>query len=69
MLFKLAVFLGMTGIVALIGYSYLPRLEHLVTQGAEDAGMLLGKMVAFVKINLCLGVLVLLLSGFLAFNG
>jgi hypothetical protein len=58
----------MVGIVALIRYYYLPRLEHLITRGSEDAGMLLGKMVVLVKINLSLGVLVLFLSGFLAFN-
>jgi uncharacterized membrane protein len=68
LLFKLAIFLGMVGIVALIRYYYLPRLEHLITRGSEDAGMLLGKMVVLVKINLSLGVLVLFLSGFLAFN-
>lgn len=66
LLFKLAVFLGMAGIAAIIN-SYLPRLESLISQGSKDAGRLLGKMVVLVKINLGLGALVLLLSGFLAF--
>lgn len=67
LLFKLGVFLGMAGIVALIRYSYLPRLESLISQGSKDVGRLLGKMLVLVKISLGLGMLVLFLSGFLAF--
>jgi uncharacterized membrane protein len=67
LLFKLGVFLGMAGIVAIIRYSYLSRLESLISQGSKDVGRLLGKMVVLVKINLGLGALALLLSGFLAF--
>jgi uncharacterized membrane protein len=67
LLFKLGVFLGMAGIVAIIRYSYLSRLESLISHGSKDVGRLLGKMVVLVKINLGLGALALLLSGFLAF--
>lgn len=67
LLFKLAVVLVMVTIVTVIRYTLLPRLNYLIAGSSPDVGRVIGHIVILVKINLTLGVLVLLLSGFLVF--
>lgn len=68
LLFKLALVLIMIFIVVIIRYAFLPRLESLIAISSPDVGKVMGQIVSLVKINLGLGVLVLLLTGFLAFS-
>lgn len=67
LLFKLAVVLVMVLIVTVIRYVLLPRLESMIAGSSPDVSRVMGQMLNLVKINLGLGVLVLLLSGFLAY--
>ena len=66
LILKLGVVAVMISIVALIRYSLLPRFESLIDSQSSDLKNVLGQMVTLVKVNLVLGVLVLLLAELLA---
>ncbi len=67
LILKLAVVLMMISIVALIRYELLPKFESLIDTQSPELSKVMGWMVSLVKINLVLGVFVLLLAEFLAF--
>ncbi len=68
LILKLVVVLMMISIVALIRYELLPNFESLIDTQSPELSKVMGRMVSLVKINLTLGVFVLLLAEFLAFT-
>jgi len=62
LILKLTVVAVMISIVASIRYSLLPRFESLIDSQSNDLNKVLGQMVTLVKVNLVLGVLILLLA-------
>ncbi len=66
LILKLVVVTLMISIVVLIRYSLLPRFESLIDSQSRELNKVLGQMVTLVKVNLALGILVLLLAELLA---
>ncbi len=62
LILKLTLVAVMISIVVLIRYSLLPRFESLIDSQSSALNKVLGQMVTLVKVNLVLGVLVLLLA-------
>ncbi len=62
LILKLTVVAVMISIVASIRYSLLPRFESLIDSQSSALNKVLGQMVMLVKVNLVLGVLILLLA-------
>ncbi|GBE57000.1 MAG TPA: hypothetical protein ENH13_07420 [Euryarchaeota archaeon] len=67
LILKLILVAVMISIVVLIRYSLLPRFESLIDSQSSDLNKVLRQMVTLVKVNLALGVLVLLLAELSAF--
>ncbi len=67
LLFKIAIVGMMILIVIFIRYFFLPKLEFLIAQSSPDVSKTMGQIAALVKLNLVLGIFVLLLSEFLTF--
>ena len=62
LILKLTLVAVMISIVASIRYSLLPRFESLIEAQSSDLNKVLRQMVTLVKVNLVLGVLILLLA-------